>query len=102
MNKLFITFILIILFSANAIAEVRKKTYGNDYYIGEFSNNQRNGYGIYYFDDGTIVKGKWKNGKRTSGSYHWPSGNKFVGRFGNIWYGKTFYTFSHCFRVCII
>jgi hypothetical protein len=91
MRKLFITFILIILFSANAIAEVRKKTYDNGYYIGEYSNNQRHGYGIYYFDSGHIEKARWQNGKKVSGSYHWPSGNKFVGRLGNPWYGKFFY-----------
>ena len=56
MKKLFITFILIILFSANAIAEVRKQTLDNGYYIGEFnSNNQRHGYGIYYFDTSKLI-----------------------------------------------
>ena len=55
MKKLFIAFILIFLSSANAVAEVRKQTYPNGYYIGEFNNqNQKNGYGIFYFNNSQI------------------------------------------------
>ena len=93
MKKLFIAFILIILSSANAVAEVRKQTFSNGYYIGEVnSKNERHGYGIAYFENGHIQKARWQNNKKVSGSYFWPNGNKFIGKFGYSWYGKFFWT----------
>lgn len=120
MKKLFIAFILIILTSANAVAEVRKQTFSNGYYIGEVnSKNERHGYGIYYFnsgqryegswrnndyngygvfkiDDGDILKGYFSDHELSNGSYHWNQyefrGDKFYGKFtSTYWIGRYIY-----------
>jgi len=33
-------------------------------YIGEFKNNQRNGTGTFYYENGNVFEGEWKDGKR--------------------------------------
>lgn len=117
MKKLFIAFILIILSSANAIAEVNKQDLSNGYYIGELnSTNERHGYGIYYWNDGqryegfwqnndyngygvlkldngNILKGRFSGDELTNGSYHWNEyewrGDKFYGKFtSTYWIGR--------------
>ena len=35
-----------------------------DTYEGGFSNDEKNGFGIYIFKDGRRYKGEWKNDKR--------------------------------------
>jgi len=92
MKKIILSFLFILFISTNIFGAVKEKKYSNGYYIGEFNlNNQRHGYGIYYFDSGDIQKARWQNGEKVSGSYHWSSGHKFIGKFGNAWYGKYFW-----------
>ena len=53
---------LILFASTSAFGEVKKQTYEDGYYIGEFNySNQRHGYGIYYFDSGQRYEGSWRN-----------------------------------------
>ncbi len=33
-------------------------------YKGQFTNGQKEGYGIFYFQDGSSYEGQWKNGKK--------------------------------------
>ncbi|KAM9969642.1 hypothetical protein ACTFIR_001478 [Dictyostelium discoideum] len=41
-----------------------KSEKGDDFlYVGEFINNEKNGKGIIYYEDGTLIEGNWKDGE---------------------------------------
>jgi len=46
------------------VANIKKCTYDNGYYLGEVKAFKRHGYGKYYFNSGSIYDGFWKNNKR--------------------------------------
>ena len=46
-----------------------------DKYEGKWINDQKHGYGIYYYPSGGIYKGNWVKGKKSGlGSYTWSNG----------------------------
>ena len=47
-------------------------------YEGEYKDDKRNGYGIFYWPDGRIYKGYWKEGKQDGiGEFFNPKKNKW-------------------------
>ncbi len=54
---------------------------GRLYYDGEYANHDRHGYGVFYYDDGSIYKGNWENGWPTSGEQMFTNGYKFQGNW---------------------
>ncbi len=54
------------------------------YYIGEFQNGERNGYGEFHWPDGDYYIGELQNGlSNGQGEYHWPDGTYYIGEFQN-------------------
>jgi hypothetical protein len=52
------------------------------HYLGEFSNNQRHGYGVYYFSVNERYEGQFRNGKFDGyGVYYHNNGSKRAGRW---------------------
>ena len=53
--------------------------------MGQFLNDKKNGYGIYYWQDGRVYEGFWYNGKQHGpGQYSVPSaGRKQFGIWEN-------------------
>ena len=60
---------------------------GGDRYSGETKNGKRDGYGIYYFNDGRFWLGQWKDGQRDGYGALFDR-NKFVISTGK-WLGDT-------------
>ena len=58
-------------------------TYPNgNKYQGCFSNNLKEGRGIFTFEDGSSYVGDWKNDlKDGKGIFKWPDGSKFNGEW---------------------
>lgn len=51
-------------------------------YCGEWKDNFREGFGTYYWCNGSLYAGEWKQDKREgSGTRTWPNGNKYVGEY---------------------
>ena len=49
-------------------------------YVGEFKENMRNGYGIYYLPDGSIYNGMWNQGVPSGrGVFTWPDSSLYDG-----------------------
>ena len=41
----------------------KKEKYSDgSYYVGEFYNGKRHGYGTYYYANGNVYQGQWYNG----------------------------------------
>lgn len=52
----------------------------NEKYIGEIKNGKRDGFGIYYFNDGSTYEGAWLNGKKYGkGKYTLPDKRYYEG-----------------------
>jgi hypothetical protein len=49
-----------------------------NYYLGEFVNNNREGFGIHYYSDGSIYIGYWLNGLKEGKAY-------FIDNLGHKW-----------------
>lgn len=66
-------------------------------YCGEWKNNIRDGFGTYYWCNGSLYAGEWKNDKREGfGTRTWPNGNKYVGEYKNHKrHGEGGFTFSN-------
>ncbi|KAI3385394.1 hypothetical protein SNEBB_008488 [Seison nebaliae] len=53
-------------------------------YIGNFTNNERNGYGKFYYADGSTYEGNWSNGKKHGyGKFIRRNGDDYEGLFEN-------------------
>jgi len=53
-------------------------------YSGEWRNDKRNHYGRYTYPDGTSYEGAWKDDKRCGiGTYSWPDGRHYTGQWMN-------------------
>ena len=68
--------------------------YDNGYYIGDVdSNDERHGFGTYYWNDGDKYEGNWIHGERTGkGTYYYSDGDKYVGDFvDGYFHGKGTY-----------
>lgn len=53
-------------------------------YEGEFLHDQRHGFGVYYFPDGSCYAGFWQHNRRHGkGTYHFTSGRVYVGEWKN-------------------
>jgi len=53
-------------------------------YCGEWKENLREGYGTYYWCNGSLYAGLWKQDKRDGyGIRTWPNGNKYIGEYKN-------------------
>ena len=50
------------------LSELSYKKPLRNYYIGEFKNNNRNGFGIHYYSDLSCYIGFWENGIKTGKS----------------------------------
>ena len=63
-----------------------RREYGNGYYEGDFNeDDERHGYGIYYFEDGNRYEGEWQNGNRHGrGKMIFKSGNIYDGEWEHI------------------
>ena len=54
------------------------------YYVGDWKDGKREGYGIKYYIDGTVYKGQWRNdNKHGQGSITYLNGVKFIGQWEN-------------------
>jgi len=55
------------------------------YYIGQWKNDSRHGYGILYNSNGKIIyEGDWVNNKREGyGKRFWGEGNYYIGQWKN-------------------
>ena len=63
---------------------MEKKYAGGGRYVGDYSNNARNGEGTYYYTDGSIHKGSWKNNvKNGYGSFTSANGTVKTGQWKN-------------------
>lgn len=62
-------------------SEKHSETYpNNEKYIGEIKNGKRDGFGIYYFNDGSTYEGAWLNGKKYGkGKYTLPDKRYYEG-----------------------
>ena len=55
-----------------------------DKYVGEFSRDERNGHGVYYFKNGDIFAGRWLAGRQAGpGRILYRNGNHMEGRWEN-------------------
>lgn len=68
-----------------------------DVYFGQFEDNKIQGFGTYYYKDGTIYTGEFVNGKRHGiGNLIDPNKNKYQGQWSdNKMHGKGIYTTSY-------
>lgn len=66
-------------------------------YCGEWKDDRRDGFGTYYWCNGSLYAGEWKNDKREGfGTRTWPNGNKYVGEYKNHKrHGEGGFTFSN-------
>ena len=57
--------------------------YDNGYYIGDVdSNDERHGFGTYYWNNGERYEGDWVHGKITGkGTYYYSNGQRYEGGF---------------------
>ena len=55
----------------------------NEHYAGEFFESKRHGNGEFYFSNGDIFKGTWKNDNMDSGTYTFSDGSVFIGSFND-------------------
>ena len=69
----------------NPFVGYAKYYYSNgDIYEGEFKNKQRDGYGIYYYSNGDIFEGEWKNSFIGGyGIMYFSNGDRFEGEVKN-------------------
>ena len=64
-------------FSAFGTSRIR---IGHGYYIGNWKNGERHGYGKYIYDDGALYVGYWKNDEpHGKGTFFYPGGDKHIG-----------------------
>ena len=95
-----------------------RKDYKNGYYVGEYADDNRNGYGIFYWNGGDQYEGTWTDDKKTGyatvthksgnryegdmldgkrngyGTYYWNNGESYVGKFvenARTGYGTYYY-----------
>ena len=53
-----------------------------NYYIGDFKDGVKHGYGEFYWNVGRAYKGQFENGKSNGhGTYTFPDGTKWEGEF---------------------
>jgi hypothetical protein len=66
-------------------------------YVGEFTNDKKNGQGTYSWTDGRRYDGQFRDGKLDGqGTHTWPNGDKYVGEFKNDQpNGRGTYTFAN-------
>lgn len=50
----------------------------SNYYIGDFKDNEKNGFGYHHFINGLVYKGKYENGIKVDGVVIDPSDNRIV------------------------
>jgi hypothetical protein len=63
-------------------ATVVKCTYANgDSFEGNFSNDQRNGFGLYQYANGSKFEGEFRDDRKLQGTFNYPNGDKYVGEF---------------------
>ena len=67
-----------------------KRVFSDGVYYGKVENEQRNGYGIFEYNDGSLYEGYWKNNlKYGIGKYKRKDGYEFSGYWeNNIMYGN--------------
>ena len=67
-----------------------KRVFSDGVYYGKVENEQRNGYGIFEYNDGSLYEGYWKNNlKYGNGKYKRKDGYEFSGYWeNNIMYGN--------------
>ena len=64
-------------------------------YEGNWFNNSQSGYGIEKWSDGSIFVGEYKNGEKIVGTYLWNDGNRYEGEFNrNMFEGFGVYFYS--------
>ena len=78
-----------------------KREIGNNFYEGNFVDDQKNGYGEYHWNDNRFYKGNWVNNQMSGkGIMHFESGDFYEGEFADDkrngfgeyhWNGKQFY-----------
>ena len=74
-----------------------KIEYDNGYYVGDVdSNEQENGFGSFYWDNGDRYVGNWLHGKRHgTGKFTWPDGSCYDGEWkADERHGRGKYTFN--------
>ena len=52
-----------------------------DYYVGDWVNDLKEGQGVFKWTSGFIYEGKWRNDERLHGTMIWPSGEKYEGHW---------------------
>ena len=64
--------------------EIKKETYSNGYYEGEFSSEKRHGFGKYYWNSGSRYEGIWEDDVRKGhGEFFWTDGSRYEGNWEN-------------------
>jgi len=84
MKKIFVVALFLLLTPISLFAsEIKTEKYINgDMYVGEFSDNVINGYGVYTFGGGGKYEGNFVDGfKSGNGKYTWPDGDIFEGEY---------------------
>ena len=72
-------------FVSESFYDLKKDTFDNGYYEGNYKNGKRNGFGIYHWNSGSRYEGSWVDDSRTGiGEYFWPDGSRYVGE----WHGS--------------
>lgn len=70
--------------SEDKLSSYSIQEYSNGFYLGEFRNGEREGYGCYVWNDGSLYLGEWSNSKKSGeGLYIGDSGYVYIGMYRN-------------------